>query len=181
MEKTMATKKVYLAGPIAGLTHAEATYSWRRDVYDRLHGIYRIEKGVHSMHSADPVVQIHCCSPMRAKKFLGEQTPDRVISKQAYHQHPISTGRAITGRDFDDVRTADLVFMHVLGAKEVSIGTTVELGWASALRVPIVLVMEKDGSNPHDHLFYKDLVTYHCENVEDAVMCSKALLLPGMD
>lgn len=163
----MGMKKVYLAGPIAGLTHAEATYSWRQDVASQLEW------------SGDGHA-IRCFSPMRAKKFLGEMTPDRIIGKQAYHEHPVSSGNAITGRDRNDVKTSDLVFMNVLGAKAVSIGTTVELGWADAYRVPVVLCIEKEG-NPNDHLFYRNLATYVCDNLDHGIMCARALLLPGVD
>lgn len=59
-------------------------------------------------------------------------------------------------RDQMDVERCDAVLMNLTGATRVSIGTMVELGWASALNKPIILVMEK--GNIHEHGFVSTLV-----------------------
>lgn len=164
----MATKKVYLAGPIAGLTHTEATYSWRQDVYTELTGSHRQVVG--------SSFTIHCYSPMRGKTFLA----DKGVLGAIGYDNPVSRVQAILGRDRDDVRTADLVFMNLIGAKTVSIGTTCELAWADAYRVPVILCMEKEG-NPHEHIFFQGLSTYRCESVEQGIALTKAFLLPSID
>lgn len=166
----MTTKRLYLAGPIAGLTYEEAALSWRELVSDELHRV----------HQCDPkgwthTVSIHCYSPMRGKVFLkGTGEP---IGKQGYEQHPMSSMQGIIGRDRNDVMMCDAVFMNVYGAKDVSIGTTIELGWADAFRKPVILILDKGGV--HDHAFYRGLATYVCDSIEQGIECAKALLIPN--
>lgn len=69
--------------------------------------------------------------------------------------------------------------MNLLGAKRVSIGTTVELGWADAWRKPLILVMEKSG-NIHGHIFYQGIPTYRVDNLDSGIACAKYLLLPQL-
>lgn len=171
------TKKVYLAGPIAGLNHNDATYSWRQQVFDGLHGSHNCT-GVHrdgEIH-ASQYMDIHCYSPMRGKTFLA----DKGVLGTLGYDNPISRVQAILGRDRDDVRTSDLVFMNLIGAKAVSMGTTVELGWADAYRVPVILCMEDTG-NPHEHIFFQGLHMYRCNSVEQGIALAKAFLLPSID
>jgi nucleoside 2-deoxyribosyltransferase len=167
------TKRVYLAGPIAGLTYEEATLSWRDYVAKALDGNYMYSDGFHY----SPNTSIQTYSPMRGKIFL-KGTGEK-IGKQGYDEHPMSSMQGIIGRDRNDVMNCDLVFMNVHGAEKVSIGTTVELGWADAFRKPVVLILDKGGV--HDHAFYKGLATYVCENLEQGIQCAKALLLPHIE
>jgi nucleoside 2-deoxyribosyltransferase len=164
----MTTKKVYLAGPIAGLTHGKATYSWRQEVFDALHKAHLCDNSL--------ITEIACYSPMRGKKFLA----DKGVLGSFGYDNPISRTQAILGRDRDDVRKSDLVFMNLIGAKAVSIGTTVELGWADAYRVPVLLCMEDTG-NPHEHLFFDGLCMYRCNSVKQGIALAKAVLLPNID
>jgi len=169
-------KRVYLAGPIAGLNHEQATYNWRKEVYEKLSGEHWVSSNDSSMHS----VIVDCYSPMRGKKFLAEMMGDNKLGTHAYHQQPISTPNAIVGRDREDVRRADLIFMNLMGAKERSIGTIVEMGWADAFRVPVLLCMEKEG-NIHEHLFMRQMATYVVDNITDGIFIAKHFLLPGLD
>lgn len=171
----MHSKRVYMAGPIAGLNHAEATYNWRQEVYRALQGEHWVG---HDRSSY--VTRIDCYSPMRGKKFLAEMMGDNKLGTHAYHQQPISTPNAIVGRDREDVRRADLVFMNLIGAKERSIGTIVEMGWADAFRVPVLLCIEKEG-NIHEHLFMRQMATYVVDNIKDGLFIAKHFLLPGLD
>lgn len=164
------TKRLYLAGPIAGLTYEQAALDWRAAVSHALHGY----------HSCDPdqedhVINIRCYSPMRGKVFL--KGTGETIGKQGYESHPMSSMQGIIGRDRNDVAMADAVFMNVYGAKAVSIGTTVELGWADAYRKPVILILDKGGV--HDHAFFKGLATYVCDSVQQGIECAKALLIPN--
>lgn len=171
----MSVKRVYLAGPIAGLNHSEATYNWRKDVYKKLSGEHWTEHD-----SSAYATRIECYSPMRGKKFLADMMGDNKLGTHAYHQQAISTPNAIVGRDREDVKQADLIFMNLLGAKERSIGTIVEMGWADAFRVPVLLCMEKEG-NIHEHLFMRQMATYVVDNVDEGVFIAKHFLIPGLD
>lgn len=161
----MNHKKVYLAGPISGLTYDEAALTWRQYVDKNLAGDYTLQYNE----------IIKCYSPMRGKQFLKASGE---LGSQGYNQNPLSTAPAILGRDRNDVATSQLVFVNLLGAKITSIGTMVEFGWADAYRVPIVLVMEPEG-NIHSHLFPETLATYRVSNLDAGIACAKSLLLPG--
>ena len=121
-------KRVYLAGPITGLSYSGCT-DWRKFAKDELkkYGILGV-------------------SPMRAKEYLNKE---KNIS-DSYPEKILSCDRGITTRDRFDVMTSNLILVNFLGAKEKSIGTVGEIFWADAFRKPIVTIMEKDG-NPHDH------------------------------
>jgi hypothetical protein len=170
----MQHKKIYLAGPIAGLTYGESALGWRAYVTQKLTGVYYQDGIDRPLES----IQLDCYSPMRGKGFLRDIEPDHVLGQLEYKQSPVSTVQGILGRDRHDTMGADLIFMNLLGAKDKSIGTMVELGWADSLRKPVVLVMEDEG-NTHEHIFVQGLVTYRVNNLDDAIACSKLILLPG--
>lgn len=141
---------VYLAGPIRGCSYRGAT-DWREYVKGKL------PAGVHAL------------SPMRGKDFL------RRAKKigGAHSEHPMADDSAIVGRDRSDVIRSDVVLCCLLGAEEVSLGTSVELGWADILRKPVVLVME-DKKNPHDHPFARELAAFVTDDPDEAIamVCS---------
>lgn len=146
-------KQVYLAGPIAHCTYEDAAHGWRLDAADELENFY---DGVRVL------------SPMRGKYHLERHSG--VLGSQAFEGRAMSSTTGILGRDRNDVKSSDAILMNLLGAQKVSIGTMVELGWADAFRIPVVLVMEKDGSNPHDHMFPKGLQTYWLDSMGDAIV-----------
>ena len=142
--------KVYLAGPITGLTYEGAT-DWRQAVVDWLKDY-----------------DIVGVDPMRGKNYLRDGGP----LDDAYPQHVMSTQKAIVTRDRFDIMNCDLVMMNLLGAKNISIGTMAELGWADAYRKPIVLVMEPEG-NPHDHAFVREIAGWR---VEDLIVATAVVI-----
>jgi nucleoside 2-deoxyribosyltransferase len=152
---------VYLAGPITGLTYDDGQ-DWRADAKAEL---------------AD--VGIDAFSPLRAKAHLralgvldNAGTPDsRYIGLNA-----LSEPQGITTRDRFDCMGRDLVLVNFLGAKQVSIGTCIELGWADAARRPIVIAMEED--NIHRHAMVNSVSGFIVPTLEDALIVCKAVLLP---
>ncbi len=157
----MTKPKVYLAGPIRGLNYNEAT-EWREKAISILD-----EVGIDGM------------SPMRAKKYLeglsnvgGEKLAD------AYAEFPLSTMKAIVTRDRNDCMKSDMVIMYLKGAKTISMGSILEIAWADAARVPVVLVMEKDKSNCHEHGMIREMCGFQVETLEEAINIVKAVLLP---
>jgi nucleoside 2-deoxyribosyltransferase len=162
----MTYAKIYLAGPMAGISK-ESADSWRDYVAGRLDGIHEMPSG--------PSVEVLCFNPTR-----GEDTDaSATFSAVATNSSPFNTVQGIIGRDRNDVFTSDLVFMCLLGAKRVSIGTTVELGWADAWRKPLILVMERAG-NIHEHLFFQGLCTYRVPTLDEGIACAKYLLMPRL-
>ena len=146
-------KKIYLAGPISGLTY-EGAQDWR-DYFT---------------NTIDP--QIACFSPLRGKEYLKMRGP----LEGSYAEFPLSTDRGITSRDRNDCMGADLVVFNMLGAKRVSIGTMVEFGWADAARVPSVLIMEKEG-NVHEYPMVREIASFRVDNLKDAIAISEIVLL----
>lgn len=142
--------RCYLAGPITGLTYGQAT-DWRVYASDVLTG-----QGIEVL------------SPMRGKDFILKRIGAQEVLGQTYEDSPLSTQRGIVARDIFDVNCADIVLFNLLGADQVSIGTMVEYGWASAHRKIVVTVMEKSG-NVHDHAFIRELSPYRVETLDEAL------------
>lgn len=150
-------KKIYLAGPISGLTY-DGAQDWRE----------------HFRKSIDK--RIDCYSPLRGKEFLRNEGE----LEGSYQYHPLSTDQAITGRDRNDCTRADLVVFNLLGAQRITIGTMIELGWADAFRVPAILVIE-DSGNPHEHPMVRQTAQFRVNNLDDARKLAEAILLPSPD
>lgn len=137
---------VYLSGPITGCTYEGCT-DWRDFARQFL-----AEFGVDGL------------SPMRGKEFLrGKGTI--TDGMQEVISNFMSQDAAIVTRDRWDTTRCDFMLVNLLGAERVSIGTMIELGWADAARVPVVLVMEPSG-NIHEHAFVRQLSGYRVDTLE---------------
>jgi len=146
---------VYLAGPISGLTY-EGGQGWRNYVTQEL------------------PEEIRCMSPLRAK---GEVLTRVGVIDGAYEENPLTSQAGITTRDRLDCTRADAVLFNFLGATSVSIGTVLELGWADAHRIPIIVVMEPTG-NLHDHPMIRAIAGFRVTSLDAAVVVLTAVLLP---
>lgn len=140
---------VYLSGPITGLAYEGCT-DWRDFARKRL---------------ADMGIEGLC--PMRGKDYLrGKDTiTDRM---QEGLERAMSQDAAIVTRDRWDTTRCDFVLVNLLGAKTVSIGTVIEIGWADLARKPVVLVMEPSG-NPHEHAFIRQLTGYRVTTLDEGL------------
>ena len=128
--------KIYLAGPIRGLTHAEAT-DWRTATAERLKDI-----------------GYTCFSPMRGKDYLKNIGPllgDR--GSGAFEEYPMSSTQGIFRRDVFDCDRADVILANFEGASNLSIGTCMEIMRGHA-KGKYVLTVLADGST-HDHPFIR--------------------------
>lgn len=156
-----AYPSVYLAGPITGLTY-DGAQDWREDV----------------------AIELDCAgivaySPLRAKKHLrvlGELDNAGTKDSAYLGMNPLSEPQGITTRDRFDCTGRDMVLVNFLGADRVSIGTCIELGWADAARVPVVVAMEED--NVHRHAMVNQIAGFIVPTLEQAVDVVKAVLLP---
>ena len=146
-------KRVYLAGPITGLTFGGCT-DWREYAQKDL-----------------ATAGISGISPMRAKDYLRSES----IVGDSYENTVLSCGKGITTRDRWDTMNADLVLVNLLGAERVSIGTMIEFGWADAARNPVITVMEKEG-NVHDHSMQREITGFRVETLEEGLNVAKAIL-----
>lgn len=130
--------KIYLAGPITGLTYGDAE-SWRHYV------------------DTQSCFGLTMLDPLRGKEFLDD---DRVIDEKVYNmKRTVLTDEFIGTRDAWDVSRADAIFINLLGADKISVGTVLELGMGYAWGKPLFVCIEDEG-NPHDHCMsrcYTDL------------------------
>lgn len=143
---------VYLAGPISGLTY-DGAQDWRDQVAAALNS-----------------ENVETLTPMRGKKFLKDEG---VITSAAY-ENVIATSKAVNRRDFFDCTRATCVFVNLLGAKRVSIGTVMEIAWAYQARIPTIVLMEK--GNVHEHIMIEDACHYVVDNIEAGISLTKFLL-----
>jgi hypothetical protein len=143
---------VYLAGAITGLTYKGAT-DWRDFVASQL--------------DSDKVETL---SPMRGKNFLLDVG---ILQNGTYDDKVISSGKGIMRRDFFDCTRASCVFVNLLGAQRVSIGTVLEVAWAYQAKIPVIVVMEQD--NMHNHVMFNEAATYIVRTIEEAVELTKFL------
>lgn len=145
-------KTVYLAGPISGLNYNSCN-DWRQYAKSVLNnwGIAGV-------------------SPMRGKEYLSSEEN---ISDE--YGTVLSCQKGITTRDRFDVTHCDIMLVNLLGAKNVSIGTMVEYGWADAARRPIITVMEKEG-NLHDHSMIRELTGFRVEKLDEGLSVARTIL-----
>lgn len=122
--------KVYLCGPMTGETYDQAT-CWRNTVEHAL-----MCRGIETI------------DPLRGKAFL---EVDGVLGN-TNGKHPLESAAGIVTRDHWDVSRCDVLFVNLLGAKIVSIGSCFEIAWAYERKIPIVVIMEPEG-NIHEHCF----------------------------
>ena len=152
------SKSLYLAGPIAGLSYREST-DWRKTVAGLLYS---------------DVIPL---SPMRGKEYLdGDPSIKGDYDAVQRNRHALSTQAAITARDrFDTMVRGDAVLVNFLGAKKISLGTVIEVGWADAARKPIILVIEKEG-NVHDYLMIREAAGFRTDSLEEACQIANTVL-----
>lgn len=154
--------KIYLAGPISGCSFKEASV-WREWFANRLAFVAE-EEGTN----------YKCYSPLRFKSYLNEET----AIEDEYVNTTLSNQKAIFGRDRNDVFTCDLMVVNLLGTDKVSIGTMMEIAWADAKNIPILLIME-DG-NIHDHCMVREACHFRATTMEDAPLIVCEILSPGV-
>lgn len=150
----MRKSKVYLAGPISGHSY-DSVNEWREDAKTHLNQF-----------------NIDGFSPMRGKIYLSEEQ----IIQDSYPNFTMSSITGINVRDYNDCKTSDAILVNLLDSKEkISIGTVMEIAWARAFQIPVVIIMEKE--NPHNHgmLTFGNIIV---DNYEDGLDSIVQLLCP---
>lgn len=150
---------VYLAGPISGLDYNGATV-WR----DQARGMLEPD--------------IHVLSPMRAKEYLQQVAGDVGFSstcEEYQHFSPLSGPRGIMTRDRFDATRCDVLFVNLIGASKVSVGTVMEIAWADLCRTPIVCAMEP--GNVHEHCMVHEAIGFRVGSVDEGVHVVRSILL----
>ncbi len=145
---------IYLAGPIRGLSYRGAT-DWRNEIADTLFAMGHL-----------PV------DPMRGKDFLRR----KMVITGAYEDHPLASAKGIYGRDLFDVDSCDILFANLLGTKEVSIGTVMEIQRGHDRGRYVLVIMEE--GNIHDHPFVQEAASLVVGSLEDALRVVEKLGRP---
>ena len=145
----MCKIKIYCCAAISG-----------RD-YDEVVGYYEQLRSDLTAYGLEPMI------PMVRK--------DHDNTMPAHGQYaPESSDKAITNRDKWMVKSSDIVYANLLGAKHVSIGTCMELAWAYDSGRHIILAMEKHG-NLHQHAFINTMADVVYDKHIDAMHYIRAL------
>src|ERR1700730_12759393 len=140
----MQKKALFLAGPLTGVSYSDAL-DWRKYVESKL------------------PPDVVAFSALRGK---GHVTNDPVLN-DAYPEHVLSTRQGTITRDRYDVDRCDALFVNLLNSDEVSIGTIMEMAWADAWRIPIILAME--AGNIHDHAFVRQVAGFITADLDAAI------------
>jgi nucleoside 2-deoxyribosyltransferase len=145
--------KIYLAGPITGKSFEE--------VMNR----YREKTSVLTDFGYDVL------SPMTAK---GGLSGARTFLSTGY-KGPVANDHSIFERDRWMVTQADVVLADLSNATSVSIGTTMELAWASYLNKHTIVIMQP--GDVHDHAFIKQSADVILPDLDAAYDYLKELIL----
>jgi len=140
--------KVYLAGPITGYDYGTVT-SWRDDVKDHLK-----EHGIQGY------------SPMRGKSYLSKEE----MIADSYSDYTMSSITGINVRDYNDCKTSDAILVNLLGASKVSIGTVMEIAWARAFQIPVVIIMGKGNIHEHGMLSFGNIIAPTIDEGVEAII-----------
>lgn len=146
-------RKVYLAGPITGGSFDGVT-NWRVKVREALD-----KQGLNGY------------SPMRHKDYL---LNEKSIA-DSYSAHYLSTATAINVRDYNDCKTSGAILVNLLGATKVSIGTVMEIAWARAFSVPVVIAIEAENVHQHAMLTHNAILV---TSLDEAVHAITTILNP---
>ena len=150
--KVRTKRKIYLAGPITGLTYEEAS-RWRWEV-DRVLGDY-----------------FEIFSPMRDKENLQDAGQ---LTALGYEDNILTREDVVFQRDRDDVRRSDIVLVNFENAPKISVGTCVEMGWADAWDKPIILVMPE--GSIYDHIFTRQISIVRVHTLDEAVQVLRSMV-----
>lgn len=148
---------IYLCGAIMGKTYMEAV-GWRKEAEARLCEYHEV------------------LSPLRVEGYLSSESE---VLKDAYHiseegLKSASTPHAIYTRDMTDIIRCDVVLANLLDESRISIGSIMEIAWASFLRKHVIVVMRKEGI--YEHCFVRQAATVVFEDLNEAIKFVKLTL-----
>jgi len=145
--------KIYTVGPISG-KGAEEVFGYFNGIKNEL-----------SSYGYDVY------SPLNGKTKLRNEIE---FKAKGYEDFPTATNHAIFGRDHWMVSQSDIIYANFIGCGDrVSIGSMMELAWASHLGKHVVIAMEDD--NIHNHAFVLEAADIIYDNHESALTYLKEL------
>jgi nucleoside 2-deoxyribosyltransferase len=164
----MSNFKVYLAGVISGQTFEGAT-NWRS------YAAHQLQKGewvdLSIEHRKDGYfldTGIRAYSPMRAHGYLHDMEGMPKDRKE-------TNIKRILQRDHWDCKTSDVILCNLLDVEKVSIGSVMEIAWAYAYGIPLVLVTNKD--SVHRHGMLVESTGWVTINLDEGIQMVKDILV----
>ncbi|MBI1309327.1 MAG: hypothetical protein GC129_05730 [Proteobacteria bacterium] len=92
----------------------------------------------------------------------------------SYPKNLTNVEATLTQRDMLMVRAADLLILDCLGADKISRGSVLEMGWASAMGKPFILIAEE--GNPHIFNMSQSLTRFIVPSRKHAADIANSLL-----
>lgn len=156
----MSNYKVYLAGAISGLTYDNAN-DWRE-------------------YASQELTKVGCevYDPLRGKSVLLNQGVITNGLRTSEYENLMVSDALIYARDKHDVLNCDIMLANLLGATEKSLGTICEITLAEDHNKIIILVMKKDGTEVHDHPFFRAMKLVWVETLEEALELIRRSVIP---
>ncbi len=165
----MKHHRIYLAGPMTGLTLHAATHGWRAE-FQR---ILVKQSADHAGRYRDAPHMFDLYTPLRGHEYLDGDT----VLNGEYKLDALTTQSGMFYRDRNDVRECDVMVACFLEEKGNSIGTCMEIGWADAFQRPLIMVAHPD--SPHrTHPLLRHAACYIVDDLEDAARVCSSILLP---
>lgn len=149
------TRYVYLCGPITGKTF-EAANDWR----------IHMELVVERLAFADILPGWQALSPLHDKAKY-------VVDINGPLPDCFEGGDWVADEDYAFVARSAVVLANFKGADRASIGSCFELGYALALGIPIIVIM--DEADIHNHLFVRHAAWRIVRNEHEAVRALRDL------
>ncbi|MAE82216.1 MAG: hypothetical protein CMB80_05750 [Flammeovirgaceae bacterium] len=151
--------KVYLAGPIGGLTYEESV-GWREDAAEELR-----------------LVGIGSFNPMRFKGFLAGKG---VIAPRADNlpESVWTKAKALTARDLGDIRRSDMVLAYMPPMDRERTGTILEIGYAYPKTPCVLVTTDMEFAN---HPMVSEMVMATVPTIEEGIQIVKEYLLDEED
>ena len=155
----MSNAAVYLSGPISGLTYSEARYTWREEFAKKAPSIRVLSPMRHEGHLAE----------MRNTPIFPDNLPAGLFS------HP----KMIVTKDFLDIDECTIMVVNLQGAKAVSQGTLIELGYATAKGKTIITIADAHDTI-HNSPFIQVVSNVMVSSLDEAVVIVSSLLSEGV-
>lgn len=149
--------KIYLAGPITGLSYKE-TMNWRETIKSNLPKNYIT------------------FNPMRAKEELAKFEKIEINFELTDPvQSSLCSSRGVITRDFNDVKNCDAIIANLSDETKVSIGTVMEIAWAKAFQIPVIAIVSQQDKLYH-HPMINECVGFRVKSLTDAIEILTTLL-----
>lgn len=155
--------RVYLGGPIGGLSWDEAT-GWRDMVSEQLK-------------------PLTCYSPLRPMNGVSQLVCNPTFNEHMSDQQTLPFSDFFN-RDYTDVSVCDLLFFNFVGAKRKSIGSACEIARGYAQKKGMICVMERGNVNEDVFLlahFERAPNTLRVHTLQDGVDAVKKFFPLGWD